>query len=152
VENVKALEEVRNLILYGRLKGITRFSLVGIANTLIDFLVFTLLHGFIGLNYIASQTMGYSFGIANSFVLNKKWTFSRINSNKKTSHELFQFIIVNLISLAITLMAMNFLVKSLNMNVYISKIIVTLIAQITNFLAYKLWVFNQMPSANIKLN
>ena len=82
-------------------------------------------------------------------MLNKKWTFATTNSNKKTSHELFQFIVVNLISLIITLITMSFLVKSLSINIYISKIIVTFVAQITNFLFYKLWVFNKVASRNI---
>lgn len=138
---MKTLDTIMNYILYGKLKHITRFSLVGIANTLIDFLIFTMFNGLIGLNYITSQILGYSFGVANSFVLNKKWTFSRTNSNN-TSLELFQFIIVNLFSLLITLLVMNFLVGSLNINVYVSKIIVTFLAQITNFLSYKLWVFH----------
>jgi len=133
---------IKNVILNGKLKHLTRFSLVGVANTLIDFLIFTIFNGFIGLNYIGSQIIGYSFGVVNSFVLNKKWTFSTTRSNKKTKNELFQFIIVNLISLIITLITMNFLVKSLNLNVYISKIIVTFVAQISNFLSYKLWVFH----------
>ncbi|MBZ9607817.1 GtrA family protein [Clostridium estertheticum] len=146
---MKTLNNFINYILNGKLKHISRFSLVGIANTLIDFLIFTLFHGLIGLNYIASQIIGYSFGVANSFVLNKKWTFSTNNSNKKTSHELFQFIVVNLISLIITLITMNFLVKRLSINIYISKIIVTFVAQITNFLFYRLWVFNKVASRNI---
>lgn len=95
---MRTLDNILNYILYGKLKHLTRFSLVGVANTLIDFLIFTLFNGFIGLNYIASQILGYSFGVANSFVLNKKWTFSKSNSNKKTRNELFQFIIVNLFS------------------------------------------------------
>jgi putative flippase GtrA len=40
----------------------------------------------------------------------------------------------------ITLVSINLLVKGLN--VYISKVIVTFIAQIVNFLCYKLLVFN----------
>jgi putative flippase GtrA len=139
---VKTLDNTVNYILFGKFKHVTRFSLVGIANTLIDFLMFTVFQGFIGLNYMASQIIGYSFGIANSFVLNKKWTFCGSDSKKKTGHELLQFVVVNLISLFITLLAMNFLVKGLSFNVYMSKIIVTFIAQITNFLCYKLWVFN----------
>ncbi|GCD09972.1 cell wall teichoic acid glycosylation protein GtcA [Clostridium tagluense] len=141
-KNIKTLDNIMNYILYGKLKHLTRFSLVGVANTLIDFLIFTLFNGFIGLNYIASQILGYSFGVVNSFVLNKKWTFSKSNSNKKTGNELFQFIVVNLFSLLITLITMNFLVKNLDINVYVAKIIITFIAQITNFLCYKLWVFN----------
>ncbi|HEY8889734.1 MAG TPA: GtrA family protein [Clostridium sp.] len=143
---MKPFLNLTNVILNGKLKHLTRFSLVGIANTLIDFLIFTLFNGFIGLNYIGSQIIGYSFGVVNSFVLNKKWTFSTTKSNKKTKNELFQFIVVNLISLLITLITMNFLIKSLNINVYISKIIVTFVAQISNFLSYKLWVFH--PAVN----
>jgi len=146
VKNMKPFLNLTNVILNGKLKHLTRFSLVGIANTLIDFLIFTLFNGFIGLNYIGSQIIGYSFGVVNSFVLNKKWTFSTTKSNKKTKNELFQFIVVNLISLLITLITMNFLIKSLNINVYISKIIVTFVAQISNFLSYKLWVFH--PAVN----
>lgn len=147
---MRILLNLTNVILNGKLKHITRFSLVGVANTLIDFLIFTLFHGLIGLNYIASQIIGYSFGVVNSFVLNKKWTFSTTDSNKKTRNELFQFIVVNLISLIITLITMNFLVKNLNINVYISKIIVTFVAQITNFLSYKMWVFH--PEVNGHIN
>ena len=147
--NTKSLYNFINYILNGKLKHITRFSLVGIANTLIDFLIFTLFHELIGLNFIGSQILGYSFGVANSFVLNKKWTFSTTNSNKKTRQELFQFITVNLISLIITLITMNFLVKSLSFNVYVSKIVVTFVAQITNFLAYKLWVFNKVVGEDV---
>ena len=131
-----------NYILYSKFKHISRFSIVGAANTLIDFLVFTTLHGLFGFNYIFSQVLGYSFGVTNSFIFNKKWTFEDRNSSKKGIYELLQFIVVNLISLIITIAAMKFLVTNLNLNVYVSKVVVTFIAQVTNFCAYKLWVFN----------
>lgn len=133
---------VVNYIFYGRAKHLSRFSMVGVANTLIDFLVFTAFHSLIGVNYVVSQALGYSFGVTNSFIFNKKWTFQDKNANKKTFYELLQFIVVNVTSLAFTLVFMGLLVKNFGMNVYISKIIVTIIAQIINFLAYKLWVFN----------
>lgn len=128
-------------IFSGRLKHISRFGAVGVLNTIVDFLAFTICNGLIGINYILSQVVGYSFGVTNSFILNKKWTFDDRNSNKKTYRELVQFIAVNLVSLGITLIAMNFLVKNLRFNIYLSKVIVIFIAQITNFFGYKLWVF-----------
>ena len=146
---MKKLDNIINYTFNGKLSHITRFSLVGVANTLIDFLIFTLFHGLIGLGYIVSQILGYSFGVANSFVLNKKWTFSKTNSNKKTSRELYHFIIVNLISLIVTLISMDFLVKSFNINIYVSKVIVTFIAQIINFYSYKLWVFHHVVNRHI---
>lgn len=128
-------------VLYGKLKYISRFSMVGVANTCIDFLVFTILNGMFGLNYMGSQVLGYSVGVANSFIFNKKWTFQDSNSNKKIFQELLQFVVVNVVSLIITLVAMKLLVTNMSLNIYVSKVIVTIIAQITNFCAYRLWVF-----------
>lgn len=129
-------------IFNGRLKHISRFSVVGAINTLIDFMMFTVFNGFIGVNYSLSQVIGYSCGVANSFIFNKKWTFSDSSNKRKTHRELARFILVNLLSLGITLLSINILVKGLNINVYISKVIVTFIAQIVNFLCYKLLVFS----------
>jgi putative flippase GtrA len=130
-----------NNIFNGKLKHLSRFSIVGVLNTLVDFMIFTTFHGLFGLNYILSQVAGYSFGIANSFIFNKKWTFDETKGNKKVFYELFRFVLVNLISLMITVGAMKLLVNNINLNVYLSKIIVTLMAQITNFVFYRFWVF-----------
>lgn len=139
---MKSVAGVNKYILNGRFKHISRFSIVGVTNTLVDFLMFTIFHELVGIGYMTSQILGYGFGIANSFIFNKKWTFQDRKANKKILYELLQFILVNLISLIITVLVMKVLVNSLNINVYIAKVMVTLIAQITNFLAYKLIVFN----------
>ena len=139
---MKSVVKVNKYIFNGKFKHISRFSIVGIANTFIDFLIFTIFNELVGVEYMASQVLGYSFGVANSFIFNKKWTFQDRKANKKILYELLQFMIINLISLIITVIVMNLLVKSFNINVYVAKIIVTLIAQITNFLAYKLLVFS----------
>ncbi|MHC6178709.1 GtrA family protein [Clostridium sp. JNZ X4-2] len=131
-----------NFIFNGRLKLLSRFSATGVLNTVIDFAVFTLCQSAIGLHYTTSQIIGYSCGVANSFVFNKKWTFEYKNSDKKYVYELIQFILVNVVSLFITVLLMKFLVNNFNFNIYVSKIVVTLAAQAINFLLYKLWVFN----------
>lgn len=138
---MRSAAKTANYVFHEKFKHIIRFSAVGVANTFIDFLIFTMFHELFRWSYIASQILGYSFGILNSFILNKKWTFNDVNSNKKTLHELIEFVVVNLITLTTTLIVMNLLVKHLSLNVYLSKIIVTMAAQVTNFLAYKLWVF-----------
>lgn len=129
-------------IFYGKLKYLSRFSLVGAANTILDFIVFTIVNGVFGGGYLVSQVTGYCFGIVNSFLLNRNWTFGEKNRSKKQIGEFIQFLFVNIITLGITLTAMRFMVQSMVLNVYISKIIVTFIAQISNFILYKFWVFN----------
>ena len=129
-------------IFSGKLKHITRFSIVGLSNTIVDFTMFTMFNLVVGMSFSGSQVMGYSCGITNSFFLNRKWTFDDRHCSKKTVQELVQFIIVNLISLGITVLVMDFLIKNMSINVYVSKMIVTFVVQITNFIGYKLWVFN----------
>lgn len=128
--------------LEANIKHFSKFSMVGVLNTIIDFLVFTVFQEVLGAGYILSQVTGYSCGVVNSFILNKKWTFGEMNSSKKQLYEIIQFIAVNLISLCITLIAMSFMVKNININLYVSKIIVTVLAQIINYTLYKFWVFN----------
>jgi putative flippase GtrA len=119
--------------------------MVGVANTAIDFLVFTALNS-LGVNYALSQALGYGCGVANSYIFNKKWTFQDKNTGKKNIGELVKFVSVNLITLAATTMLIKLLVNNLGLNVYLGKIIVTVAAQIINFLSYKLWVFQ--PGGN----
>ncbi|MBP2033865.1 putative flippase GtrA [Clostridium algifaecis] len=139
---MNVLNKTLDSIFNGKLKLLSRFSATGVLNTIIDFAIFTICESLLGIHYTISQVIGYSFGVANSFVFNKKWTFDHNNSNKKMIHELFQFIVVNIISLIVTLIFIKALVNDFNINVYVSKIIVTLIAQVINFLLYKIWVFN----------
>ncbi|MGE5628773.1 MAG: GtrA family protein [Solirubrobacterales bacterium] len=129
-------------IFYGKLKHLSRFTLVGAANTLLDFIVFTIVSGVFGVGYLVSQVTGYGFGIMNSFILNRNWTFRKKNRSKKQISEFIQFLFVNLITLGITLTAMRFMVQSMELNIYVSKIMVTFIAQISNFILYKFWIFN----------
>lgn len=139
---MKSLEKVVDFFFFDKLRYLSRFSVVGVLNTVVDFAAFTLLNGLFGVNYLISQFFGYGFGTLNSFILNKKWTFNDNKSKKILVNELGEFLVINTISLLLTLLFMNVFINDLNINVYVSKIAVTLIAQIVNFLGYKLWVFN----------
>jgi putative flippase GtrA len=129
----------------GNIKHMIRFSIVGVSNTLIDFAAFTVFYSVFRLNYIPSQVLGYSVGILNSFIFNRRWTFGDGKSSKikgkKTVNEFIQFVAINLVSLTTSVIAMDLLVKYVSMNVYLSKIAVIMIAQLINFLSYKLWIF-----------
>ncbi|KZL89582.1 GtrA family protein [Clostridium magnum] len=139
---MKLVVKVNSYIFNGKFKHLSRFSMIGVINTIIDFTVFTIFHSLFGVSYVFSQGLGYGLGVVNSFLLNKKWTFADRRANKRSFYEFLQFVVVNLISLIITMIAMSLLVQNLNLNVYIAKVLVTVIAQVTNFLGYKLWVFN----------
>lgn len=140
---MEGLNKTFKSIFFGKLKYLSRFSVVGVLNTFVDFLMFTAAYQLIGIHYTQSQVIGYSFGIINSFILNKNWTFEGGNTKKKTPLELVQFVIVNICTLIITLFCMKALVNNLSLNVYLAKIIITFIAQGINFVSYRFLIFKK---------
>jgi putative flippase GtrA len=70
-----------------RLPGLTRllaapvvlqfakFGIVGISNTLLNFLVYILLLKVFGVWYLAASGIGFGIGAVNGFLLNRRWTF-----------------------------------------------------------------------------
>ena len=127
--------------LINKYKHLIRFVVVGCLNTLVDFGVYSILTGAFGIYYAIAQVVSYSSGTLNSYIFNKFWTFDDTKSKKKTTHEMVQFIVINLISLSVSLLGLKILKNDFQMNNYIAKVIVTVIAQVVNFCGYKFWVF-----------
>lgn len=127
-----------------KLKHITRFGCVGCLNTMLDFGVFSLLNSLFGVNYIISQILSYSSGTLNSYLFNKFWTFNDTRTNKKTTKEMIQFIVVNSASLGVSLISLSILMNNSSINSLFAKIISMIFAQVVNFLGYRFWVFGRM--------
>ena len=122
---------------------IIKFSITGVLNTLVDFLVFTVLTIF--WNPYVSQVCSYSAGVLNSYVINRSWTFR--SEGKFLGVELVKFIVVNLISLTASLVLMWFLQSIVKIeSELICKIPVTLATMVINFILSNLWVFRSSKS------
>lgn len=132
--------------LYKKHKSILKFAIVGCINTGMDFITFTFLLSVFGINKLLCQVGGYSMGVINSFVLNKLWTFNDKKEKTNTVAQFVKFVITNIISLGISLVGLNILSNKLCINVYVSKIIVTLFLQIFNYVVYKLFIFKGKDS------
>jgi putative flippase GtrA len=52
-----------------------KFGLVGVMNTLLTFVVFTILVKAFGVWYVAASAVGFLVGACNGFLLNRSWTF-----------------------------------------------------------------------------
>ena len=77
-----------------------KFALVGVLNTVVDFLVFQLLNLTLGWTYLA-QVIGYSAGVLNSYFWNSRWTFRK--EHQRSAREAAAFVVVNLVSLGVSL-------------------------------------------------
>lgn len=127
--------------LYKKYKSIIKFGIVGCINTGVDFFTFTLLLSIFGIDKLVCQVGGYSMGVINSFVLNKLWTFNDKKEKVNPIVQFAKFVITNIISLGISLVGLNILSNKLYINVYVSKVIVTLFLQVFNYVVYKLFIF-----------
>lgn len=132
--------------LYEKYKSIIKFGIVGCINTGVDFAVFSVLLGFLGVDKLLAQVGGYSMGVINSFVLNKLWTFNEKTeeadkSKDSTAAQLVKFVFTNVVSLGISLEGLNILSNKFHMNAYAAKIIITLFLQVFNYVVYKLFIF-----------
>lgn len=124
----------------GDFKKFLKFGLTGGLNTVIDFAVYTVLLSVFGVNLYAAQVAGYACGTLNSYIVNRSWTFQ--SKNKFLSGELIRFILVNLITLGISLVLMYSLQLFFpGMNKIILKLPVVAATIVVNFVLSKLWVF-----------
>lgn len=81
-------------------KRFGRFALVGVGNTLLTLAVFNVLLAY-GLGAAAANAVGYTVGIVNSYVWNRRWTFGD-KHHLPVSRTLPRFVVVNLFGLALT--------------------------------------------------
>jgi putative flippase GtrA len=52
-----------------------KFGVVGVMNTLITFVVFTILTKGFGVWYVLASGIGFAIGACNGFLINRRWTF-----------------------------------------------------------------------------
>lgn len=122
-----------------RFSQLFKFGIVGVLNTAVDFAVFTALT-FSSLSYMPAQWISYSCGVANSYLWNRSWTFKR--QEKRDPKEIAKFIGVNVITLLFSLLILNGLHAGLEMPLWISKLMATIVSVGLNYVGSRYWVFH----------
>ncbi|SFA50139.1 Putative flippase GtrA (transmembrane translocase of bactoprenol-linked glucose) [Parageobacillus thermantarcticus] len=124
------------------IRTLWRFCLVGVGNTLVDFIVFFLLTSF-GVSVLLAQVCSYTAGVVNSYVWNRMWTFQV--KRKANIGEFFRFLIVNVMSLAMTLLLLFLCRDVWHWPLFVGKLIATLGGIAVNFAGSRFWVFTSKP-------
>lgn len=116
---------------------IVKFSIVGVLNTVISFVAYSLLV-FLSVNYIVANVISYSMGTVNSYLWNKGWVFQSTENHSKI---IYKFIGVNSITLLFNSFVLYTSVSILDLNKLTSQIIATFLGTMMNFVLNKLWTF-----------
>ena len=122
-----------------------KFNVVGIANTAVDLLIYTLLTA-LGLNMYIAQAVGYVCGMVNSYIWNSRWTFRE--ERRRDAREILLFVAVNLVSLGVGEGVLYIAKNVLGVDSEILCKLISLPFSIgVNFIGNKLFVFRKKTPA-----
>jgi putative flippase GtrA len=119
-----------------------KFGIVGVSNTLLTFIVYTLLLKVFGVWYIAASAVGFSVGAINGFLLNRRWTFAGHVGDSFTP---VRWAIVQSGGLGINLGLLYLLVDDARLDKLLAQALATIVVTVTTFLVNRAWTFRHDP-------
>ncbi|MFA7685578.1 MAG: glycosyltransferase [Candidatus Gracilibacteria bacterium] len=120
-------------------KQFIKYCIVGGLNTFIDIGALYLFVEYLKIAVIPSSVLSFIIAVANSFLMNKLWTFKDKSTNYRK--QFIKFLIVSIIGLGLNTAFMFTFVSLLSMWYILSKIITSLIVLTWNFLVNRFWTF-----------
>ncbi len=122
-----------------------KFGIVGISNTLITFIVYTLLLKVFGVWYIAASAIGFVVGAINGFLLNRRWTFAGHVGDAFTP---VRWGVVQTGGLALNLGLLYVLVHDAGIDKLIAQALATVAVTVSTFIVNRAWTFRHAPLAS----
>jgi len=120
---------------------LVRFALVGVLNTAIDLGLFALLTLRVGLDPLLANVFSFTAGAANSFVLNKYWTFGAGGGGRETAVQATRFTCVTGIVWALHEGLLALFHTGLGRPALPVKVLATCVGLGVGFVANKFWAF-----------
>lgn len=132
-----------------------KFNAIGLINTAIDFGLFTLLL-FWGMGSLGAQSVSYAAGTTNSYIMNRKITFSEQVSGQERKrafniNQFIRFAALNAAVLALSLALLFVLNTIIGLHPLASKLLVTTVTIMVNFIGSRKWVFAKKAYAREEL-
>jgi putative flippase GtrA len=122
-----------------------KFGIVGISNTLLTFIVYTILLKVFGVWYIAASAIGFIVGATNGFLLNRRWTFAGHVGDSLTP---VRWAVVQAAGLALNLGLLFLLVHDAGLDELVAQALATIVVTVSTFLVNRAWTFKHEPLAN----
>lgn len=120
----------------------SKFSLVGILNTAIDFIILFFLVEYLHWLIIPSKIISYSGGTVNSFALNKFWTFKHKTGSIKK--QFLFFLLTSIVGLLWSILLLYVFVDIMKIWYIFSNVIVTILILLWNFFISRYLTFSRL--------
>jgi len=97
--NFPKIQQLKSCLNWGQL---SRFAIIGVANTGIDFCIFFALMHWAEISPAIANLVSYSLSAGNSFLLNRAWTFGGTSFRDKLAYQVSMFALANAVGLALS--------------------------------------------------
>lgn len=134
------IQVIRQAVRQHGMRGF-RFAVVGALNTGIDIGIFTLAFYGLGWPLLAANAAGFAIGVANSYILNKIWTFADRSTGREAWMRALAFLATSLIGLALGSLSIWLLAKF--MPAILAKIATVGVTFVWNYWASGRFVFRR---------
>lgn len=124
-----------------RIRHYTLYLIFGVITTLVNLLVFKLLID-AGIHYTISTTIAFIVAVSVAFWTNRTWVFSsRTRGLKAIFREMTSFFSVRIFTYFVDLVGLIILIELIQMDPFISKILLNVLVIILNYLLSRFVVF-----------
>jgi putative flippase GtrA len=128
----------------------TKFTLVGAANFVLTFTVFTVLLKLLGLNCLLSLIAAWLVGMPFSYILNFIWVF-KPEEKIQFKARFIRFILASILSIVLNMLVLNFSVEHAGFDPFYVQLVLIPFIAIFNFSTAKYWSLQKRPSLIAKI-
>ncbi|HLH14526.1 MAG TPA: GtrA family protein [Solirubrobacteraceae bacterium] len=121
-----------------------KFGVVGVSNTLLTLIVYTLLLKVFGVWYLAASAIGFLVGAVNGFLLNRRWTFAGHVGDALTP---VRWGVVQSCGLAINEGLLYVFVHDASLDKLLAQLCATAFVTVSTFFANRAWTFRGHATA-----
>ncbi len=115
-----------------------KFGIVGISNTLLTFVIYTILLKVFDVWYLAASAIGFAAGATNGFLLNRRWTFREHVGDALTP---VRWAVVQTTGLGINEGLLFLFVNEWRIDKLLAQAMATAVVTVTTFFANRSWTF-----------
>ncbi len=121
------------------LMQIIKFVIVGGIATVIDYIIFFILHELLDINTIVSNIISFTVSVIYNYIASVKWVFE-VDKNKDKKQQFIIFIIFSVIGLLLNTGIVYLCTDILKIYSLIGKVIATAIVMVFNFITRKIFL------------
>jgi putative flippase GtrA len=120
-----------------------KFGIVGVSNTVLTLVVYTVLLKVFGVWYLAASAIGFVVGATNGFLLNRRWTFKEHVGDALTP---VRWAIVQGGGLGVDEGLLYLFVHDAHVDKLLAQVFATAVVTVTTFFVNRAWTFRTHPS------